>query len=73
MIQQFIYIIQITLAVLLVLVIIIQQKGTGLGNTFGGEFSFYRTKRGAERLLFYITVGLSIAFIASSILGLIVK
>lgn len=73
MIQQFIYIVQIILAVLLVLVIIVQQKGTGLGATFGGEFSFYRTKRGAERLLFYITVGLSIAFITSSILGLIVK
>ncbi len=69
---QLIYIIQIVLAVLLVLVIIIQQKGTGLGNTFGGELGFYRTKRGAERLLFYTTIALSALFIASSILGLII-
>lgn len=70
--QQLIYIIQIVLATLLILVIIIQQKGTGLGNTFGGELGFYRTKRGAERLLFYITIGLSLGFIVSSIIGLAV-
>ena len=70
--SQLIYIIQIVLATLLIILIIVQQKGTGLGNTFGGELGFYRTKRGAERMLFYITIGLSVAFIISSIIGLIV-
>lgn len=64
--------IQIVLAVLLILVIIIQQKGSGIGTAFGGDLSFYRTKRGAEKLLFYATIGLSFAFILSSLIGLIV-
>ena len=67
-----IYIIQIVLAVLLILVIIIQQKGSGLGTSFGGDMSFYRTRRGAEKLLFYITIGLAAAFILSSLVGLVV-
>lgn len=71
MIKQIIFIIQITVAVCLILVIIIQQKGTGLGSTFGGELSFYRTKRGAEKLLFYATIFLTCIFVLSSIVGLI--
>lgn len=62
--------IQIILGVLLVLVIIIQQKGSGLGSALGGDSSFYRTKRGAEKLLFYATIGIIVAFIVSSLVGL---
>lgn len=65
-------VIQIILGILLVLVIVIQQKGSGLGTSFGGDMSFYRTKRGAEKLLFYVTIGISLAFILSSLVGLIV-
>lgn len=62
--------IQIIVGVLLILVIIIQQKGSGLGGTFGGDLGFYRTKRGAEKLLFYTTIVLSIILILSALLGL---
>lgn len=65
-------VLQIILGILLILVIIIQQKGSGLGSSFGGDLSFYRTKRGAEKLLFYATIAISVAFIASSIAGLFV-
>lgn len=68
--QQLIFGLQIILAGLLILVIIIQQKGSGLGSTFGGDLSFYRTKRGAEKLLFYLTIILSSLFILTSIIGL---
>lgn len=61
---------QIILGILLVIVIIIQQKGSGIGGSFGGDMGFYRTKRGAEKLLFYITIGLSLLFILSSLVGL---
>lgn len=63
---------QIILGVLLIFVIIIQQKGSGLGTSFGGDMSFYRTKRGAEKLLFYATIALSGAFVLFSIIGLII-
>ncbi len=64
--------VQIILAVSLLLVIIIQQKGAGLGSTFGGEMSFYRTRRGAEKLLYILTWILAAAFIATSVLGLLI-
>lgn len=60
------------MAVLLILVILVQQKGTGLGSTFGGELAFYRTKRGAEKLLFYTTIILASLFILLSIASLII-
>lgn len=63
--------IQIIVGVLLVLVIIIQQKGSGLGSTFGGDLGFYRTKRGAEKILFYTTFVLSVIFILLALIGLI--
>lgn len=65
-----ILLIQIILGVLLILVIIIQQKGSGLGSAFGADLGFYRTKRGAEKLLFYATIVLSVVFILSSLIGL---
>lgn len=62
--------IQIILGILLILVIIIQQKGSGLGASFGGDMGFYRTKRGAEKLLFYATIAIAVLFIISSVIGL---
>lgn len=62
--------IQIILGILLVLVILIQQKGSGIGTSFGGDLSFYRTKRGAEKLLFWATIVLASIFILLSLLGL---
>lgn len=62
--------VQIILGVLLILVIIIQQKGSGLGSAFGADMGFYRSKRGAEKLLFYGTIILSAIFILSSLIGL---
>jgi len=64
--------IQIILGILLILVIIIQQKGAGMGSAFGGDLGFYRTKRGAEKLLFYTTIILSVAFVALSLIGLLI-
>lgn len=64
--------IQIIIGVLLIIVIIIQQKGSGMGSAFGADMGFYRTKRGAEKLLFYATIVLSALLVVSSLVGLIV-
>lgn len=69
--KSVISIIQIALGIFLILVIILQQKGSGLGSSFGGDLSFYRTKRGAEKLLFYGTIAIAVAFIIFSLIGLI--
>lgn len=66
-----ILLIQIILAGVLVLVILIQQKGAGLGSSFGADMALYRTKRGAEKFLFRTTIVISALFIIASIAGLI--
>jgi preprotein translocase subunit SecG len=53
---------QITLAILLSAIILMQQQGSGLGGAFGGEGNVYRSRRGIEKVLFYGTIVLAIAF-----------
>jgi len=59
--------IQIALAILLVIVILLQQRGSGMGAAFGGDTSVYRTKRGAEKILFQATIVICVLFLASVI------
>ena len=61
---------QIVLSVVLVLVVLLQVRGGGLGGIFGQPDSVYRTKRGVERTLFQLTVALAILFVAISIISL---
>ena len=72
--QTYIQIIQIIISIALVVVILVQAKGTGgLGGIFGGEGrGVYRTRRGVERTLFLVTIGLSLAFFGISIVSVLV-
>lgn len=67
-----VHLIQVVLALILIALIVIQQKGSGLGSTFGSSMSMYRTKRGAEKLIFYLTILVAVLFVGSSILGLLI-
>ena len=53
---------QIIISVALIAAILLQSKGTGLGSVFGGDGSVFRTRRGAEKGLFQLTIILAIAF-----------
>lgn len=55
--------IQIILAILLIVSILMQHRGTGLGGAFGGEGNVYRSRRGAEKFLFYATIVLGTIFV----------
>ena len=61
---------QMILAVALVAAILLQQRGTGLGGTFGGEVTAYRSRRGIERTLFRLTIVLAVLFVIFSLLNL---
>jgi len=61
-------IIQIILAVLLVIVVLLQQRGSGLGMAFGGEGNVYRSIRGVERFLHWATVVIAVLFCATALL-----
>ena len=58
------------LAVALIAAILLQQRGTGLGGTFGGEITAYRSRRGVERTLFRLTIVLAVLFVIFSLLNL---
>jgi preprotein translocase subunit SecG len=64
----FITIIQIIVSILLIAVILIQSHGGGLGSTFGGS-GFYASKRGVEKIVMYVTAGLTLLFFITSILN----
>jgi len=62
---------QAILAVALMAAILLQQRGTGLGGTFGGEVTAYRSRRGIERTLFRLTILLAVLFVIFSLLNLL--
>jgi preprotein translocase subunit SecG len=63
---------QIILAVVLMAAILLQASGTGLGAAFGGGGNVYRTKRGAEKKLFQLTIVLSIVFFGVALVNALV-
>lgn len=50
-----------------------QQKGSGLGSAFGGDSAVYRTKRGAEKFIFRLTIILAVLFLATALANIFVK
>jgi preprotein translocase subunit SecG len=69
----YVQIIQIIISIALIAVILAQAKGQGgLGGIFGGEGGIYRTRRGVEKTLFNVTVGLAVAFFVVSIISVLV-
>lgn len=62
---------QITIAILLMVAILLQNRGGGVSGIFGGGDSIYRTKRGVEKSLFYATIVLSVLFFVVALLGFI--
>ncbi|MBN1778656.1 MAG: preprotein translocase subunit SecG [Candidatus Buchananbacteria bacterium] len=64
-------IIQVILAIILITTILLQNQGAGLGAAFGGEGNAYRTKRGPEKILFIITIVVSILFLIIALTNVI--
>ena len=59
----------IIVSVALVLAIMLQSRGGGLGGIFGQPDAVYRTRRGIERTLFRFTIALVVIFITLAILS----
>jgi preprotein translocase subunit SecG len=68
---MFMNILQIIVSVTLILVVLLQVKGSGFGAALGGMSGggVYRTKRGLEKTLFQATILLVIVFIFVSFLS----
>jgi len=70
--ESILYILQIIVSVLLILAIILQQRGSALGSAFGQEGGFYATRRGIQKKIFWFTIILAIFFVGLSIANLII-
>jgi preprotein translocase subunit SecG len=58
---------QLILAISLIGLILMQSRGTSLGTVFGQEGSVFHTRRGAERVLFNVSIGVALAFLVISV------
>jgi len=65
-------ILNIILSILLIIVVLLQQRGSGLGSAFGGSGSVYTTKRGADRFLFQATIVIAVIFFVVAFVNLFV-
>lgn len=63
---------QVVSAVIIIISILLQHRGTGIGGAFGGEDMSYRSRRGVESLLFKSTILFVAIFLVSSIAQLFV-
>lgn len=60
-------IIQIVVCTVLVVSILLQNRAEGLGQMFGGGGEIFRTKRGLEKFLYYLTIGLIVVLVVTSL------
>ncbi|MDD4995864.1 MAG: preprotein translocase subunit SecG [Patescibacteria group bacterium] len=65
-------IIQIIISVLLIVSVLLQQRGSGLSSAFGGSGEGYHTKRGLEKIIFSATIILVITFMGLGVFRLFV-
>ena len=60
---------EIVLSILLIVGIVLQQRGATLGGAFGGDnfaSTFYK-RRGAEKFLFQATIGIAVLLVLAAI------
>lgn len=53
---------QLIVSAALILAVLLQSRGSGLGGTFGGDSAVYRSRRGIERRLWQFTIVLIVLF-----------
>ena len=65
---------QDVISVFIIILVLIQSKGSGVSAVFGGgEGNAYRTRRGAERVIFIVTIVLVGLWFATAISSLLVR
>ncbi|MEK7161700.1 MAG: preprotein translocase subunit SecG [Patescibacteria group bacterium] len=57
----------ILVMILLIIIIALQNKSSGLSTVFGGAGNIVQTRRGFDKWLFYATIALGILFVAINI------
>lgn len=71
-IDAIIQIVMIGSAVLMVVCILLQQRGATLGAGFGSSGELYTTRRGVDKNLFEATIVFAVIFVLSILVGLLI-
>ena len=66
--QDFLTLIEIVIAIVLVIAVLMQVRGQGTG-VFGSAQTTFRTRRGVERTLFRFTIGLAAVFVLVALIS----
>ena len=69
--KQILPYIQLVIAIILIMAVLLQGKGAGLSNVFGGASSIHQTKRGFDKFLHITTIILGVVFLGLALLNLI--
>ena len=62
---------QLLVSIILIVLILLQQRGTALGSAFGQEGGFYGTLRGVQKKIFWLTVVFGALFIILAVANLV--
>jgi len=71
-INTILQIITVASAALMILAILLQQRGATLGAGFGASGELYTTRRGVDKNLFEVTIVLAVIFVLSILAGLLI-
>ena len=71
--QKVLYIAQILISTLIIVAVLMQNRGAGLSAVFGGGGNIYRTKRGLEKGLFTLTIILVVLFVLAGVVSLVIS
>lgn len=64
---------QIIVSVMIIALILLQNRSSGLGTVFGGDGNIIHAKRGPEKWLFFATIAAVIVFIALGVASLVLR
>ena len=72
--ERALQVVSIIISIMLIILVLLQAKGSGVGSLLGGDAGggIARTRRGLEKTLFQVTIGLAVLFILVSIFAVAV-
>jgi preprotein translocase subunit SecG len=70
-IDTFLQIATVASAILMIVSVLLQQRGATLGAGFGASGELYTTRRGIDKNLFEVSVVFAVIFILSILVGLL--
>jgi protein translocase SecG subunit len=72
--NQILFYSQLAVSVILIVLIVLQQRGTALGAGFGGGGSeAYSTRRGAQQKIYYATIAFATIFLILGVLNIVIQ